>query len=191
MTLTLTLKLKIAFSTLLPRSAYCSVSQSPPWFFIRQSSDGSYYGRLMSVRVSVRPTLCPSWSPSARFSHFSPICFDIMSWNFAYDFGLMYYGSSSSVVTLRQFLKELCLFMNLEYRTCEVFRTFLQHALSYWAEIVHLCSKDQVQVLYLCIRLALRPSNHCLHLPPICIGNRAGNKFDFGFFDVFPWEKEL
>ena len=50
---------------------------------------------------------------------------------------LMYYRSSSSVVTLRQFLKELCLFVNLEHRKCEVVRTFLLHALRYWAEILH------------------------------------------------------
>ena len=76
--------------------------------FIRPSSDGTYYGMVMSVR--------PSGSPSARFPHFSHSCFDILSWNFAHDYVLMYYRSSSSVVTLRQFLKELCLFVNLEYR---------------------------------------------------------------------------
>ena len=80
-----------------------------------------------SVRPSVRPTLRPSGSPSAHFPHFSPTCFDIFSWNFAHDFVLLYYRSSSSVVTLRQFLKELCLFVNLEYRLCAVFRTFLLH----------------------------------------------------------------
>ena len=73
----------------------------------------------------------------AVFPHFSPSYLDILSGNFAYYFVLMNYRSSSSVVTLRQFLKELCLFMNLEYRKCEVFRTFLLHALRYWAEIVH------------------------------------------------------
>ena len=61
----------------------------------------------------------------------------ILSWNFAHDFVLMYYGSSSSVVILRQFLKGLCLFVNLEYRKCAVFCIFLLHALTYWAEILH------------------------------------------------------
>ena len=113
------------------------------WTFIRPSSDGTYYGMVMSVRLSVRPTLRPvsvrpSGSPSARFPHFSPTCFDILSWNFAHDFVLMYYRSSSSVITLCQFLKELCLFVNLEYRKCTVFRSFLLHALTYWAEILHM-----------------------------------------------------
>ena len=49
------------------------------------------------------------------FPHFSLTCFDILSWNFAYDFVLLYYRSSSSVVNLRQFLWELCPFWNLEY----------------------------------------------------------------------------
>ena len=38
------------------------------------------------------------------FPHFSPTCFDILSWNFAHDFVLMYYRASSSVISLRQFL---------------------------------------------------------------------------------------
>ena len=32
------------------------------------------------------------------FPHFSLTCFDILSWNFAYDFVLLYYRSSSSVI---------------------------------------------------------------------------------------------
>ena len=100
-----------------------------------------------SVRVSVRLSV----RPSARFPHFSHTCFDILSWNFAHDFVLIYYRSSLSVVTLRQFLKELCLFVNLEYRQCGVFRTFLLHALTYWAVIFHMtlfyCTRDQVRAL--------------------------------------------
>ena len=40
-------------------------------------------------------------------SIFSPpplICFDILNWNFAYDFDLLYYRSSLSIVNLRQYL---------------------------------------------------------------------------------------
>ena len=131
---------------------FCHRTESDLFLFIRPSSDGTYYGAssdgtyygmVMSVRVSVRPSdspsgLRPSGSPSARFLHFSPTCFDILSWNFAHDFVLMYYRASSSVVTLRQFLKELCLFVNLEYRKCAVFRTFLLHLLTYWAESLHM-----------------------------------------------------
>ena len=85
----------------------------------------------------------------SSFSHFSPTCFDILSWNFAFDFVLMYYRSSLSFVNLRQFLKELCLFVNSIYRKCAVFCTFLLHALTYWAEILHMTlfwlTTDQVR----------------------------------------------
>ena len=106
-------------------------------------------GLRPSVRLSVRsPSVRPSGSPSARFPHFSPTCFDILSWNFAHDFLLMYYRSSLSVITLRQFLKELCLFVKLEYRKYTVFRSFLLPVLTYWAEILHMtwfsCTTDQV-----------------------------------------------
>ena len=72
------------------------------------------------------------------FPHFSLTCFDILSWSFAYDFVLLYYRSSSSVVNLRQFLWELCPFWNLEYLKYTVFRTFLLHPLTYWAESLHI-----------------------------------------------------
>ena len=113
-------------------------------------------GLRPSVHPSVRPSgLRPSGLPSARFPHFSPTCLDILSWNFAHDFVLMYFRSSFSVITLRQFLKELCHFVNLEYRKYTVFRTFLLHALTYWAEILHmtlfLCTTEQVRVLSLCV----------------------------------------
>ena len=72
------------------------------------------------------------------FPHFSFTCFDILSWNFAYDFVSPYYRSSSSAVNLHQFLWELYPFRNLEYWKYTVFRTFLLHALTYWAEILHM-----------------------------------------------------
>ena len=90
---------------------------------------------------SIRPTLRPSGSPSASFPHFSPTC-----WNIAYDFVLLYYRSSSSVVNLHQSLWELCPFWNLEYWKYTVFQTFLLRAFTYWAEILHMtlfyCTTD-------------------------------------------------
>ena len=89
------------------------------------------------------------------FPHFSPTCFDILSSNFVYDFVLMYHRASLSVVILLQFLLELCLFVNLEYSKYTVFRTFLLHALTYWAEILHItlfyCTTDQVRVSSICV----------------------------------------
>ena len=80
------------------------------------------------------------------FPHFSPTCFDILSWNFAYDFVSPYYRSSSSVVNLRQFLWELCPFWNFEYWKYTVFHTFLLHALTYWAEILHMTFFNVLQI---------------------------------------------
>ena len=89
------------------------------------------------------------------FPHFSLACFDILSWNFAYDCVLSYYRSTSSVINLRQCLWELCPFWNLEYWKYTVFRTFLLHALTYWAEILHMIlfhrTTDQVRVSSICI----------------------------------------
>ena len=90
------------------------------WYTPVFRRDVLWYGDVRpgspSVRLSVRPSGSPSVRPPARFPHFSPTYFDILSWNFVHDFVLMYYRSSSTVITLRQFLKELCLFVNLEYR---------------------------------------------------------------------------
>ena len=91
------------------------------------------------------------------FPHFSPTSFAIlsMSWNLAYDFVLLYNRSSSSVIHLRQFLLELCPFWNLEYWKYTVFRSFLLHSLTYWAEILHMtlfyCTTDQARVSSICI----------------------------------------
>ena len=67
----------------------------------------------------------------------------------------MYHRASLSVVILQQFLLELCLFVNLEYSKYSVFRTFLLHALTYWAEILHMtlfyCTTDQVRVSSICV----------------------------------------
>ena len=65
--------------------------------------------------VGVMPLLELRILKMHSFLHFSLSCFDILSWNFAYDFVSPYYRSSSSVVNLRQFLWELCPFWNLEY----------------------------------------------------------------------------
>ena len=72
----------LIFTTIIVRSSIllCSMNISfvlRNCIFIRPTSDGTYYGMVMSVR------------PSAHFLHFSHTCFDIMSWNFAHDFVLL------------------------------------------------------------------------------------------------------
>ena len=80
------------------------------------------------------------------FPHFSLTCFDILSWNFAYDFVSPYYRSSSLVVNLR--LVGVMPLLERKMMKYTVFRIFLLHALTYWAEILHItlfyCTSDQV-----------------------------------------------
>ena len=54
--------------------------------------------------VGVMPLLELKIQEIHRFPQFSPTCFDILRWNVAYDFILMYYRSSLSVINFRQFL---------------------------------------------------------------------------------------
>ena len=109
-------------------------------------------GQFASIFEGVMPLMELRILEIHSFPHFSLTCFDIMSWNFAYDFVLQYYRSSLSVVN---FLLELCPFWNLEYWKYTVFHTFLLHALIYWAEILHMTlfnrTTDQVRLSSICI----------------------------------------
>ena len=111
--------------------------------------------QLASIFVGVMPLLELKILEIHSFPHFSLICFDILSWNFTYDFVLLYYRSGLSVINLRQFLWELCPFWNLKYWKYTVFRTFLLYALTYWAEILHMtlfyCTTDQDWVSSTCV----------------------------------------
>ena len=80
--------------------------------------------QFASIFVGVMPLLELRILEIHSFPHFSLTPFNILSWNYAYDFVLLYYRSSLSVVNLRQFLWELCPFWNLEYWKYTVFRTF-------------------------------------------------------------------
>ena len=106
--------------------------------------------QFTSVFVGVMPHLELKILEIHSFPQFPLTCFDILSLNFAYDFVLLYYRSSLSVINLCQFLWVLCPFWNLEYWKYTVFCSFLLHALTYWAEILHMtlfyCTIDQVRV---------------------------------------------
>ena len=121
------------------------------------------------------------------FPHFSPTCFDILSWNFAYDFDSSYYRSSSSVVNLRQCLWELCPLWNLEYWKYTVFRTFLLHASAYWAEILHMTlfyrTTDQVRVSSISV-------NVCGSYASFGIYNTGNTQFS-ALFSCMLWHIEL
>ena len=114
---------------------------------------------VSSIFVEVMPLLELRILEIHSFPLFSLTCFDILSWNFAYDFVLVYHRSLSSVIHLRQFLWELCHFWDLEYWKYTVFCTFLLHALTYLAEILHMtlfyCTTDLVWVSSICINFCL------------------------------------
>ena len=143
--------------------------------------------QFASIFVRVMPLLELTILEIHSFPHFSPTCFDILSWNFAHDFVILYYRSSSSVVNLRQFLWELCPFWNLQYWKYTVFRTFLQHALTYWAEILHMtlvyCTTDQVRVSSICV-------NFCGSYAPFVTYNTGNTQFS-ALFSYMLWHIEL
>ena len=116
--------------------------------------DVLWYGDVRpSVRPSFRPSVRPGLRPSVRpsqFPHFSPTCFEILSWNFVYHFIMMHVRASSNAINFRQFLMELCPFLTSNCYKYAVFRTFLLHALTFRAEIWHMtlfyCTTEQVRV---------------------------------------------
>ena len=117
------------------------------------------YARLQTGRIMVWwcPSVRPGLSPSVRhsFPHFSPTCFDILIRNFVYHFIFKHVRSSSNAINFHHFLQELCSFLTSNSYKYAVFRTFLLHALTYWAEILHMtlfyCTTDQVRVSSICV----------------------------------------
>ena len=103
------------------------------------------------------------------FPHFSLTLFDILSWNFAYDFVLLYYRLSLSFLNLRWFWLELCPFWKSEYWKYTVFCTFLLRALTYWAETLHMTLFNVQKIKFEChnsvsVWLSVRPSIFCTFL---------------------------
>ena len=145
--------------------------------FIRPSSDGTYYGMVMSVRPSVRHS----------FPHFSPTCFEILSWNFVYHFILMHVKASSNAINFRQFLLELCPFLTANSHKYAVFRTFFLHALRYWAEILHItlqyCNTDQLRMSSICV-------DFCGSYAPVGTLKTGNTQFS-ALFSYMLWHIEL
>ena len=131
-----------------------------------------------SIFVGVMPLLEHRILKIHSFPHFSLTCFDILIWNFAHDFVLLKYRPSLSVVNLCQLLWELCPFSALFSYMLEIqfFRTFLLHALTYWAEIFHMTLFNVLQIKF-----------ECRHF--VSIHFIWNLKFDVGFFNAFLLEK--
>ena len=121
------------------------------------------------------------------FPHFSLIRFDILSWNFAYDFVLLYYRLSWSVLNLRWFLWELCPFWKSEYWKYTVFCTCLLRALTYWAETLHMTLFNVQKIKFEChnsvsVWLSIRPSIFCTFLLHTSTNLAENENFIFTWF---------
>ena len=99
------------------------------------------------IFVGVMPLLELRILEIHRFPHFSLTCFDILSWNFAYDFFTVLHNKFKCC----HFLLELCPFWNLKYWKYTVFCIFLLRASTFCSEILHMtvfyCTTDQDWVL--------------------------------------------
>ena len=113
------------------------------------------------------------------FPQFSPTCFDILGWNFVYDFVLMNYRSSLSFVNFYRSYP----FRNLEYWKYTVFRTFLLHALTYWAKILHV-------FILLYYRSSLSVVKFCRSYAPFGTSNSGNTQF-FAVFSYMLWHIAL
>ena len=93
----------------------------------------------------------------------------------------------NQIVHLCRFLWELCHCWNLEYWKYTVFRTFLLHALTYWAEILHMtlfyCTTDEVWVSSICI-------NFCWSYAPFGTKNTEKTQFS-ALLSYTLWHIEL
>ena len=149
------------------------------------------YARLQTGRImvwwcpSVRVSVCPSVRHS--FPHFSPTCFEILSWNFVYHFIMMHVRASSNAINFRQFLMELCPFLTSNFYKYAVFRTFLLHALTFRAEIWHMtlfyCTTEQVRVSTISV-------NFCWSYAPFGTYNTENTQFS-ALFSYTLWHIEL
>ena len=118
--------------------------------------------QFLSFFVGVMPLLEHRILKIHSFPHFSLTRFDILSWNFAYDFVLLYYRLSLNVLNLRWFLWELCPFWKSEYWKYTVFCTLLLCALTYWAETLHMTLFNVQKIKFECHNSCLSgsPSIH-------------------------------
>ena len=143
--------------------------------------------RFASIIVGVMPLLELIILRIHNFPHFSFTCFDILSWNFAYDFVLLYFRSSLRVVNLRKFLWELCSFWNLQYENTQ-FSAFFSYML--WHIELKFCT-------WLCSTV-LQFKIECRRFESIIVGVlpllelrilRIHNfpHFSFTCFDILSW----
>ena len=98
------LELKIQFSAVFPYMHWHIALKFCIWICFTVLQIKFECHQFASIFVGVLPLLEFKILEIHSFPQFSPTCFDILRWNFAYEFVLLYYRSSLSVINLRQFL---------------------------------------------------------------------------------------
>ena len=135
------------------------------------------------------------------FPHFSVTCFDILSWNFAYDFIFFFttdqvWVSSICVNFCRRYApyNTVCIVCTV-YSNNGTYNTgntqfsafFLLHSLTYWAKTLHMtlfnCTTDQVRVSSICI-------NFCRSYAPFGTYITGNTQFTALFSNLL-WHIEL
>ena len=91
-----------------------------------------------SMFVGVMPLLELIILEIHSFPHFSPACFDILSWNFAYDFILLYYRAQYESQQFASFFVGVLVFWTKRTGNTQFIRIFLIHVLANWADILHM-----------------------------------------------------
>ena len=135
------------------------------------------------------PSVHPSVRPSVRPSQFSAL-FSYMLWDIKLKFCVSPYfdarrRSSSNAINLRQFLLELCLFWTSHTYKYAVFRRFLIHALTYWAEnfCKWLCF-TLIQIKFECRKFASIFVAVTPLLELTILGKHSFPHFSLTFFDI-------
>ena len=104
-----------------------------------------------SIFVGVMPLLELRILEIHSFPHFPPTCFEILSRNFAYDFILLYYRPSWSVVNLHQFFLGVMPLLELKIMEIHSFPQFSPTCFDIlrwnFAYDFVFCTTDQVWVL--------------------------------------------
>ena len=133
--------------------------------------------RVSSICVNVCRSYAPFGTYNTGNTQFSAL-FSYMLWHIELKFCIwLCYTVLQIKFECRQFASMfvgVSPFWNLEYWKYTVFRNFLLHALTYWAEILHMtllyCTTDQVRVSSICV-------NVCRSYAPFGTYNTGNTQF--------------
>ena len=142
-----------------------------------------------SIFVGVMPLLELTILGIHSFPHFSITYFDIFSWNFAHDFVILYYRSSSSVVNLRQFLWELCPFPFGTYNTGNTQLSALFYYILWYIQLkfcTWLCY-TVLQIKFECCQFASIFVGVMSLLELTILGIHSFPHFSLTCFDILSW----